>query len=134
MPESIQDYLVSQGYAIDEENGFFRKYSLNGDLTKIPFSAIAKTGDITSFKALASKEGWVSDNQPKSNAEMATALQQLQKAWGYTGPFISVDMTKDKREVYRKLIESLRKELKRDIFLDGQIMEWSEPEGEANAK
>jgi hypothetical protein len=83
MPESIQEWLVSQGFSIDADNQYFRKYSPSGDLTKIPVSALVGRS-LAVFKILASKEGWVTDSQPKRNPEIQAKLDQLQKKWGIT--------------------------------------------------
>lgn len=61
MPESIQDWLISEGFCVDQDNGCFQKGA-----NKVPFSDIIGHS-LDSFKKNLKSKGWSAEEEsPKT--------------------------------------------------------------------
>lgn len=77
---SIQDFLVQQGYTINELDETFSKWCSGWHRAEIPFSAL--TGHtLESFQRMAKQKGWIEEGEAKDYFDEPIAFSGLIFCW-----------------------------------------------------
>lgn len=67
--DSIQDFLVSSGFTVDQEQGQFSKWHTGWQFIAIPFAELAGH-TVTSFVQKARRRGWLLEEGMQEETSM----------------------------------------------------------------
>lgn len=66
--QSIQDFLISLGFSVDQEQGQFSRWNTAWQFVAIPFSELAGH-TVTTFIEKAQRRGWLPEESLMSSPE-----------------------------------------------------------------